>query len=50
MTAAVVSLVRQVGLGFVHFIADDFWEVWPHATSVIVVERVKEGGNGLDER
>ena len=50
MTASVVSLVRQVGLGFVYFIVDDFWEVCPHAMSVIGVDRVKVGGHGSDER
>ena len=38
---AVVSLLRQVGEGFVHCIVGVSWEVWPHATSVIVVKRVK---------
>ena len=43
---SVVSLVRQVGSGFVHCIVDVSWEVWPHATLVVVVRRVKRGGHG----
>ena len=34
-------LVLQVGVGFVHCIVGVSWKVWPHATSVKVVERVK---------
>ena len=33
---AVVSLVRQVGEGFVHCAVGVSWKVWPYATSVIV--------------
>ena len=42
----VVSLVRQVREGFVHFIVGVFREVWPHVMSVIVVGRVTAGGAG----
>ena len=38
------------GEGFVHCIVRVSWEVWPHATLVIVVERIEVGGHGLDER
>ena len=40
----VLSVVRQVGGGFVHCIVRVFWEVWPHAMPVIVVERVNRVG------
>ena len=36
-----VTLLRQVGEGFVYCIVGVSWEVWSHATSVIVAERVK---------
>ena len=42
----VVSVVRQVGEGFVHFIVGVSWKVWSHAMSVIVVVRVTAGGGG----
>ena len=42
----VVSVVRQVGEGFVHCIVGVSWEVWPYAMSVIVVMRVTAGGGG----
>ena len=34
------------GGGFVHCVVGVAWEVWSHATSVIVIERVKPGGGG----
>ena len=40
----VLSVVRQVGGGFVHCIVGNFWEVWLHAMLFIVVERVKRMG------
>ena len=36
----VLFMVRQVGEGFVDCIVGVFWEVWPHAMSVMVVVRV----------
>ena len=38
------SLWYEVGEGFVSCIVGVLWDVWPHAMSVIVVERVKRVG------
>ena len=44
--AVAVSVVRQVGEGFVHCIVGVSWEVWPHAMPVIVIVRITAAGGG----
>ena len=46
----VVSLVRQVGEGFVHYIVGVSREVWPHAMSVINRSRACNSGGGAARR